>query len=120
MGWGAVPLIERAFAATGTPVSPAALPDLLDRYRVIYEKHPIDETTIFPGVIETLEALADDGAVLGVCTNKPHEISLVVLAELGLARHFAAVLGGDALPVRKPDPAHLHAVIDAPFSGSRP
>ena len=113
VGEGAVPLIERAFAATGAPVPAAALPGLLDRYRAIYERHPIDETTLYPGVIETLEALADDGAVLGVCTNKPHEISLVVLAELGLARHFAAVFGGDALPVRKPDPAHLDAVIDA-------
>ncbi len=68
---------------------------------------------------ETLTALAEGGAILGVCTNKPHDISLIVLAELGLAGHFAAVLGGDALMVSKPDPAHFTAVLDAMGARSR-
>lgn len=113
VGEGAAPLIERAFAATGDPVAPDAMPGLLERYRAIYERHPVEDTTVFPGVVEVLEALAAGGAILGVCTNKPHGVSELVLAELGLARHFAAVLGGDALPVRKPHAGHLEAVIDA-------
>jgi len=47
-----------------------------------------------------------------VCTNKPHEITLRVLDALDLAGFFGgAVLGGDALPVRKPDAGHLLAVL---------
>ena len=119
VGEGVASLVERAFAATGPMPAPEMLAGLVERYRAIYERHPLDETAVFPGVAETLKALADGGAILGVCTNKPHDISLVVLAELGLAGHFAAALGGDALAVRKPDPAHFTAVLDAMGAGSR-
>lgn len=120
IGEGAAALVERAFAATGPAPGPVALSGLVERYRAIYERHPLDRTTVFPGVAGTLTALADGGAILGVCTNKPHDISLVVLAGLGLADHFAAVLGGDALAVRKPDPAHFTAVLDAMGAASLP
>jgi phosphoglycolate phosphatase len=120
VGEGAAALVERAFAATGPAPTPEALTGLVERYRAIYERHPIDYTTVFPGVVETLVELAEGGAILGVCTNKPHDISLVVLAELGLAGHFSAALGGDALAVKKPDPAHFTAVIDAMAANSRP
>ena len=119
VGEGAASLVERAFAATGPKPTPEILAEFVDRYRAIYECHPLDETIIFPGVVETLTALADGGAILGVCTNKPHDISLVVLAELNLTGHFSAALGGDALAVRKPDPAHFTAVIEAMSAGSR-
>ncbi len=99
VGEGAAALVERAFAATGPAPTPEALTGLVERYRAIYERHPIDYTTVFPGVVESLVELAEGGAILGVCTNKPHDISLVVLAELGLAGHFSAALGGDALAV---------------------
>ena len=119
IGEGAASLVERAFAANGPKPSPKTLTKLVERYRAIYERHPLDETTIFPGVVETLSALSDNGAILGLCTNKPHDISLVVLAELDLARYFSAALGGDALQVRKPDPAHFAAVIEAMCARSR-
>jgi phosphoglycolate phosphatase len=35
-----------------------------------------------------------------------------VLEELGLARHFQVIIGGDSMSVRKPDPGHLHTVIE--------
>ena len=119
VGEGVASLVERAFAATGPVPTPGTLADLVERYRAIYERHPLDETTIYPGVAETLTELADSGAILGVCTNKPHDISLVVLAELGLAGFFAAALGGDALAVRKPDPAHFSAVLGGMGAASR-
>ncbi len=113
VGEGATALVRRAFAATGAAPAPDALAELVARYHALYRSHAVAETTVYPGVTEALTALADAGAVLGVCTNKPHGISLVVLAELGLAGYFAAVLGGDALAVKKPDPAHFTAVLDA-------
>ena len=33
-----------------------------------------------------------------------------MVERLGIARHFAAVLGGDSLPMRKPDPRVIEAV----------
>jgi phosphoglycolate phosphatase len=113
IGEGAAALVERAFAITGPAPTPEEAAALVRRYRAIYERHPLDETTIYPGVVETLGALAAGGAVLGVCTNKPHGISQIVLDRLGLADYFAAALGGDALDVRKPDAAHLTATLEA-------
>ncbi len=44
---------------------------------------------------------------MGICTNKPEGPARHVLADLGLAPFFATVVGGDRLPVVKPDPAPL-------------
>lgn len=44
---------------------------------------------------------------MAVCTNKPFDLTRSVLAGVDLARFFGAVVAGDSLPVRKPDPAPL-------------
>lgn len=112
IGEGARPLIERGFAATGAAAPGDALPGLIERFVAHYRTAPAAETIVFPGVERALAALAARGVPMGVCTNKPHEMSRLVLAALGLDGYFASVIGGDALPVKKPDPGHLHAVLD--------
>ena len=67
----------------------------------------------FPGVRETLAALLAQGARLGICTNKPHALTCKLLRALDLERCFEAILGGDSLAVRKPDPGHLLGVVEA-------
>jgi phosphoglycolate phosphatase len=54
-----------------------------------------------------------DGWTLAICTNKPHAVTTRLLADLGIDHHFAAVLGGDSLPVGKPDPEPVLAVLRA-------
>lgn len=66
-------------------------------------------TRLYPGAVAALEALAAQGAALAICTNKPIAPTRAVLDHLGLTPLFAAILGGDSLHVRKPDPEHLHA-----------
>lgn len=66
-------------------------------------------TTPYPGVPQALDALAAAGAALGLCTNKPLTPAKAILQTLGLAPRFAALLGGDSLVTRKPDPEHLLA-----------
>ena len=112
IGDGAAAMIQRAFAATGEALDPDGLSQAEDRFVDILRRHPVIDTVVFPGVEEVLETLAADGYRLGVCTNKPHEMSLLVLRELGMDHYFGAVLGGDALDVRKPDARHLIAVIE--------
>ncbi len=68
-------------------------------------------TTLYPGVAGALDALRRDGLSLGLCTNKPERPARSVLAHLGLTAHFAVVVGGDSLSVRKPDPAPLQTVV---------
>lgn len=112
IGDGAARLVERAFAATGTPLSAEGLAAMTARYLEIYGALPADPACLYPGVVDTLAALQAAGHRLGLCTNKPEAISHDLLAELGLARFFTAVAGGDTVAQRKPHPAPLLWVMD--------
>ena len=70
-------------------------------------------TEMYDSVTEALRALADAGHVLGLCTNKPEGPADAVLRHFGLTGFFATRIGGDSLATRKPDPAPLHAALDA-------
>lgn len=78
-----------------------------------YTAHPAELTAPFENVVDTLAALRDAGHRLGVCTNKYHAPSVQILDALDLSRFFDVVIGGDTLPVRKPDPAPLQAAYRA-------
>ncbi|MDD7971934.1 phosphoglycolate phosphatase [Roseinatronobacter alkalisoli] len=77
-----------------------------------YTAAPAVLSTPFDNVRAALEALSADGFKLAVCTNKPEGIARQILQDLNLAPYFAVVVGGDSLPVRKPDPAPLYAAIE--------
>lgn len=64
-------------------------------------------TQLYPGVRSALEELLGEGHQLVLCTNKPEAPTRIVLDHFDLAGYFDAVVGGDTLPVRKPDPAPL-------------
>ena len=112
VGEGPGPMIRDAIALNGKTVDVARLPHLVERYIAFYRATPADHTIVYPGVRDVLEQLASKGVILGVCTNKPHKMSNLVLDALGLGHFFKAVIGGDALAVRKPDGRHVHAVLD--------
>lgn len=109
IGDGARVLVERALAARGQPFDPAAL----DAFLADYTAHAAVETRPFPGIPEALDRLQADGWRLAVCTNKPVAPARELLGALGLLDRLAAVGGGDSFPVRKPDPGHLLATIEA-------
>jgi phosphoglycolate phosphatase len=110
IGDGAAKLVQRSLDAAGLADGGEALATALARFLAIYEADPSRFTRPYPGVPETLAALAAEGRRLAICTNKPAAATRLVLRDLGLAPLFAGVSGGDSLDVRKPDPAH---VLDA-------
>jgi phosphoglycolate phosphatase len=109
VGDGVARLIERAFAARGRVPDPEAVGE----YSGDYAGHAALQTRPYPGVVEGLRALAEEGWRFGVCTNKPEAAARLLLSALGLAEYFAAIGGGDSFPVRKPDPRHLLATLAA-------
>jgi phosphoglycolate phosphatase len=77
---------------------------VLARYRDHYRASPFGRTHVFAGLDVALDALAGRGRVLGVLSNKPHEL-VVKIAEHLLARWpFGAVVGEQPGRARKPDP----------------
>jgi phosphoglycolate phosphatase len=86
--------------------------ELVARFTAGYDD-AVGLTQPYPGVVAALDLLTADGWLLGVCTNKPVGPARSVLSHLGLLEHFGAVLGGDSVPTRKPDPAPLMATFAA-------
>jgi phosphoglycolate phosphatase len=105
VGDGVAKLVERVLAARG--LAEVAPKPAVRRFSAFYEADAATLTRPYPGVVDGLAALAEVGARLAICTNKPETATRTVLDALGLARFFPVVLGGDSLPVRKPDPAPL-------------
>ena len=62
--------------------------------------------------MDALKSLKAQGTALGICTNKPFDAAQADLDSLGIADFFDAMVGGDTLPVRKPDPAPLHRCLE--------
>jgi phosphoglycolate phosphatase len=113
IGHGARWLIERGFEAAGAHLHPAKSQQLFERFIAHYRARIADESRPFPGCEAALDALIAAGARLAVCTNKPTGLSVALLEALGLASHFAAIVGPDAAPAAKPDPRHLQAAVTA-------
>ena len=117
VGKGMPNLVRRALALA-TNVSPAAieeaeLADALARYQAHYAMRLGRETRPFPGMVEGLERVRAMGFPLAVVTNKATRFVRPHLAEAGIERYFAVVIGGDDLPTRKPDPGPLLHVASA-------
>ena len=107
VGRGAKIMIERGFAAAGEPLHEPRASVLFDRYIALYLARIADESRPYDGVIDVLNELEAEGALLDVCTNKRTELSLALLDALGLTGRFKAIVGADMAPRPKPDASHL-------------
>jgi phosphoglycolate phosphatase len=109
VGDGVVPLVLRAFAASGGGEAEAR--DALPGYVARYEANATRFSQLYPGVRETLTELRARGYRTAVCTNKLHKATLAVLRGFDIDGLFDGVAGGDRFAVRKPDPGHLTQLI---------
>ena len=113
VGRGARALLERGFAAAGSPLDAERAPPLVARFIAHYLTRIAEESAPFPGVVEVLTELKTAGAKLVVCTNKLTHLSEALLEAVGLSSFFDAVVGADSAPAAKPDGRHVAAAIAA-------
>lgn len=113
VGDGAAQLVQRAFATSGPALDGDELESLLARFLARYRAQPARLTKPYDGAEAMLGQLKHAGHRLGICTNKPDGLITAVLDGTGLARYFDAAVGPDRVARRKPDPAHLHATLNA-------
>ena len=71
------------------------------------------KTVAYPDVDSGLRKLKAAGFTLALVTNKPIRFVPKILQSFGWQDLFSEVLGGDSLPVKKPDPAPLLHVCEA-------
>lgn len=104
IGEGTGVLLDTALRHAG---SHRSADELLPRFMVHYEACLLHSPQLYPGVVETLDALSARGVAMAVCTNKPERFVRPLLEHLGIADRFAGIVGAGTLPERKPHPRPL-------------
>ncbi|HYB74830.1 MAG TPA: HAD-IA family hydrolase [Candidatus Sulfotelmatobacter sp.] len=75
-----------------------------------HRAHLLDRSRLYPGVVETLRRFRRTPKV--VLTNRALGLALPLLKGLGIARHFRAVVGGDAVALAKPSPDPIWRLLE--------
>lgn len=81
--------------------------DLRARFLNYYNQHLCVDTCIFEQALPFLGALNNRNIPWGVVTNKPEALTQALLPNFSDFNYCQIMVGGDTLPVAKPDPAPL-------------
>ena len=98
---------DRMGMVQAAPMIAAGYPLLLAAYGDAIDQH----TTLYPGAMDAVVRLKARGIAVGICTNKPEGLAETLLTRLGVRAEFAALVGADTLPLRKPDPAPFFEAV---------
>jgi len=102
-------------ALEGASVDPA---EALRALKASYAENLCVHTRPMPYVEETLAALHARGAMMAVVTNKASPLARRLVSHFGWDDFLPVVVGGDDVPVLKPDPAGMLAALSA-LGGSK-
>lgn len=113
IGNGVSRLVKRALTGEmdGEP-EPALFDHALEIFRKHYAGTLTATTRHYPGVTEGLEALKKAGFRLACITNKAERFTTPLLEAMGLTAFFEAVISGDTLAAKKPDPLPLRHLAE--------
>jgi phosphoglycolate phosphatase len=76
-------------------------------YRKYYAANLVNATTLYNGVLETLEHFKSRGVPMAVVTNKWTSYTESLLAHFKIRDYFELVVCGDTLNTNKPDPGMM-------------
>lgn len=110
IGDGAAMLVRRAL---GDPDDEELVSRSLRYFLGYYREHKLDNTYAYPGVLESLQTLAQGKQrSMAVLTNKPVGPAKAICEALGMSPYFFQIYGGDSFTVKKPDPHGLMELMD--------
>lgn len=117
IGNGSRMLVERALVGDVTvPEGALTQAEANHAEQIFFEAYKNlsgSKTVAYPNVDSGLKQLHATGYTLALVTNKPIRFVPKILESFGWQDLFSEVMGGDSLPVKKPDPAPLLHVCDA-------
>jgi len=113
MGNGADRLLKRTLTGQFDGEPPEDLfQHARELFRDFYAQHLCEESLIYPGVIEGLNALRNQSYLLACITNKPRRFTPELMQALKLDHFFEYLVCGDDLPAKKPDPLPLLNILE--------
>lgn len=104
IGGGARVILQRGLAENGISWDDAKLDAATEEFVLWYDQNIDANTRIYPNLMPVLDAAKAANIPMAVVTNKREGLSAKLLFRLGLHSYFDALVGGDTLPKRKPDP----------------
>lgn len=117
VGNGARVLVKRALTGELNPSEGVLEPELFQAaYEVFlaaYTQSNGRYAKLYPGVEALLIHLQQADVPMAVITNKPMAFTTPLLQAMNIEQYFDQVLGGDSLPVKKPDPLPLATVLES-------
>lgn len=116
IGHGTRELLIQALAwCDGTSAEAVRHGDDFPRTEAVFASHYLarcgTRSHLYPQVRETLTELRAQAVKLVVVTNKEGRYTRTVLDAHRLTPLFDRIVSGDTLPVKKPDPAAIHACL---------
>jgi phosphoglycolate phosphatase len=85
--------------------------EIMDLFLERYETHLLDATVLYPYVTETLDYFTDKRKA--VVSNKLRYLTVSILKGLGIESRFDAILGGDSVSQKKPNPEPLRQMLSS-------
>lgn len=80
-------------------------------YRRLCAERVTEESSLFPGVRQGIEKLADLGMKMAVCSNKPQNLVEKIMTDLRFDRYMTAMVGAKPDLPRKPNPKLLEIAL---------
>jgi phosphoglycolate phosphatase len=114
VGKGAQHLVRAVLAlkapkALDAPAEAAAQTAYQQHYRAINGQ----ASSLYPGVLDGLQALRETGLPMALLTNKPRDAAQELLRTKNLSPFFKHSFGGDSFARKKPDPLPLIKTCEA-------
>ena len=77
-----------------------------------YEQQMVSTTTLYDGVVKTLDWLKGAGKRCIVYTNKPSDQAVKICKTLGIFDYFSDIIGPDTYNIAKPNPLGLKRIME--------
>jgi len=108
VGNGVERLVERALvnSVEGHP-DPELMKKAYPIFLELYKDNTSKRSRVYPGVIEGLEWMKDNGYRISCVTNKAEAFTIPLLKDKGLYDYFEFIVSGDTCEKKKPDPMPL-------------
>jgi phosphoglycolate phosphatase len=84
---------------------------LLSVFLEEYEPICAETSVLYPGAMDLIHTLKDQGKKVGLVTNKPRRFVELMLPAFNLHDAFDSIVAGDDLPTKKPQPDMVHRAL---------
>lgn len=83
----------------------------LQSFRSLYLADQLELDQLYPGVLEYMKWLRQNGLKIGICTNKPDKIVEKILKQQGIMNYIDYLVADDGFRPKKPNPQGLLQIL---------